>query len=91
MRYDATNHLVLVSVPPRVGTVLDLGCGRGEIGGALRAARGCSVVGVTRSEEDAAFARQVVDRVEVLDLNDCDLTPLGTFECVLCSHVLEHL
>ena len=91
MGYDSVNRPVLEQVPPGARSVLDLGCGGGAMGEVLKSARGCSVVGVTFDEDEAAQARRRLDRVEVLDLNACDPAGLGTFDCVLCSHVLGHL
>src|SRR5205823_9801714 len=49
------------------------------------------VVGVTYSKEEAALAARNLDRVIVCDLNDFDSENLGEFDCIVCSHVLEHL
>ena len=36
-------------------------------------------------------ARSVLDEVVSADLESADLTHLGTFDCIVCSHVLEHV
>lgn len=89
--YEAVNAAVLARVPAGTSTLLDLGCGTGAFGAAAKAATGCSVVGVTFSAGEAQRARLRLDRVEVADLDGFDPTPLGKFDCVVCSHVLEHL
>ena len=48
---------LLKKYAPRCETILDLGCGTGAHA-ALMAQRGCSVVGVDRSESMLAAARQ---------------------------------
>ena len=46
---------------------------------------------MTCSEEEAASARAILDEVVSTDLESADLTHLGTFDCIVCSHVLEHV
>lgn len=91
MIYQSINQAVFQRIPPGTRTLLDIGCGGGVFGAAAKAALSCNVVGVTYSEAEARQARLRLDRVEVADLNTCDLAALGEFDCVVCSHVLEHL
>lgn len=91
MAYDSINPAVLAAVPPGVKAVLDLGCGGGSLGAELKARHGCAVTGVTFDPEEAVVAEKRLDRVVTADLNDCPFTDLGRFDCVVCSHVLEHL
>lgn len=89
--YVSVNLPVLRSIPAAVGNLLDVGCGGGVFGAAVKSERGCAVVGVTYSDKEAEMARSHLDRVEVSDLNTMDPAPLGRFDCIVCSHVLEHL
>lgn len=91
MIYESVNPAVLRRIPEGTRSLLDVGCGGGVFGAAVKAALPCTVVGVTYSEAEAGHARQGLDRVVVADLNDFDPTPLGEFDCIVCSHVLEHL
>jgi SAM-dependent methyltransferase len=89
--YQSVNQAVLDSIPPHALSVLDIGCGGGLFGAALKASRSCTVLGVTFSEAEAELARARLDRVEVADLNSVDPAFLGRHDCIICSHVLEHL
>jgi len=91
MIYQSINSAVLGSVPYGTQTLLDIGCGGGAFGAAVKATMPCSVVGVTYSEAEGRLARQNLDHVAVADLNHFDPTSLGQFDCIVCSHVLEHL
>jgi SAM-dependent methyltransferase len=89
--YGSVNRAVLDRVPHHARRVLDVGCGNGLFGQALKAERGCTVVGVTYSRAEAEAARAVLDQVVLRDLADGSFDDLAWFDCVVCSHVLEHL
>lgn len=89
--YDAVNKTVLSLVPNSTTDVLDLGCGSGALGAALRNSRPCKVTGLTFSEDEAAVAETRIDRVILGDLNTFDFSALGDFDCIIMSHILEHL
>lgn len=91
MIYQSINLPVFRRVPAGALRLLDVGCGGGAFGAAVKDARECVVVGVTYSEAEAHQARQRLDEVVVADLNIFEPASLGLFDCVVCSHVLEHL
>jgi SAM-dependent methyltransferase len=89
--YSAVNIAVLCRVPASAKRLLDLGCGTGALGREFKEITDREVFGVTYSKEEAALAARNLDRVIVCDLNDFDPVDLGEFDCIVCSHVLEHL
>lgn len=82
---------VLAVVPAGVRDVLDVGCGGGALGRALRA-RGARVTGVEKEPAAAAAARERLDRVVEADVEK-DPLPFreGEFDCILYCDILEHL
>lgn len=89
--YEAVNTSVLTRIPQTTQRLLDLGCGSGAFGQHVKQEFACEVIGVTFSNEEALLASQHLDQVLVHDLNDFDPVELGLFDCIICSHVLEHL
>lgn len=92
LTYGSINAGIWSRVPMGSRQILDVGCGTGALGHALkRALPERRVVGITHSELEAELARGVLDHVVIADLEDYDFGGLGQFDCVICSHVLQHL
>jgi SAM-dependent methyltransferase len=91
MQYQALNQPVLSLIPGSAKRLLDLGCGTGSMGREIKRNIECEVVGVTYSEAEAASARVWLDQVVVSNLNEFEGQGLGAFDCIICSHILEHL
>jgi SAM-dependent methyltransferase len=76
------------------GRILDVGCGRGQLGEVARAL-GWEVWGVESSDEACDAAERRLDRVIRADLNDHDGVRRATggtsFDGLVFSDVLEHL
>jgi cyclopropane fatty-acyl-phospholipid synthase-like methyltransferase len=89
--YQAANPAVLGSIPRDAKRILDLGCGDGALGVALKGRGGCHITGVTCSEDEAVHARSRLDQVIVADLNHWQPEGLQPFDTIIASHVLEHL
>jgi len=80
-------------VPSEARRVLDVGCGAGALGAALREERGIEVMGLELSPGAAARARERLDAVVVADLDALDDLPFdrGSFDAMVFGDVLEHL
>jgi SAM-dependent methyltransferase len=91
MIYEALNVPVMARVPQTTKRLLDVGCGSGALGRKIKEELDCYVVGVTFSEAEAERAAGRLDEVLVCNLNSFKLPPTDQFDCIICSHVLEHL
>lgn len=89
--YGGLNEAVLSFVPRCAVRILDVGCGSGVFGERLRQERERYVVGITYSAQEAELAAKRLSQVYCADLTDFDFGPLGKVDCVILSHVLEHL
>lgn len=89
--YEGVNTSLLPLLPKTIDRLLDLGCGSGGLGHLIKSQISCDYVGVTYSKQEAEKAATLLDQVIIADLNTFDPLTLGKFDCVICSHVLEHL
>lgn len=80
-------------VPDGARRVLDVGCGAGALGAALREERGVEVMGLELSPDAAARARDRLDALVEADLDVLDDLPFerGSFDAMVFGDVLEHL
>jgi SAM-dependent methyltransferase len=89
--YTAFNKDVYNQIPDSAINILDVGCGNGALGQALKnnnANR--KVTGLTFFADEAKMATELLDSVVEVDLNG--EAPIFThlFDCIIFSHVLEH-
>src|SRR5829696_3740319 len=86
-----SNPQVLALVPSTAKKVLDVGCGAGDNAMHLQQ-RGVLVDGVTLSESEARIAEKYCRNVFVHDLEEGLPNLSGeVYDCVICSHVIEHI
>jgi methionine biosynthesis protein MetW len=94
--YTGDRPEVRALIPATATRVLDLGCGGGALGAALKRERDVEVVGVESDPEAAAAARERLDLIVEADLDDLATRPggldeLGRFDCLVAADSLEHL
>jgi GT2 family glycosyltransferase/2-polyprenyl-3-methyl-5-hydroxy-6-metoxy-1,4-benzoquinol methylase/glycosyltransferase involved in cell wall biosynthesis len=86
---------VAALVPLTARRILDVGCGAGALGAALKARSPESkVYGLEGNGEAAAQARKLLDGVAEVDLDRMEaVLPFDpqVFDCIICADVLEHL
>ena len=83
---------ILALVPGTARSVLDIGCGAGRLGKAIKARQQAEVVGIELNEDAAEAARTRIDQVFVGDVEAMDLPfPPGRFDAIVCGDILEHL
>ncbi|HVZ97552.1 MAG TPA: class I SAM-dependent methyltransferase [Chitinophagaceae bacterium] len=91
LAYSALNDMVLKNVPVSAIKILDVGCGTGMMGKALKEQyRNRIIYGITYSNKEAAIAEEFLDKVFVVDINNSVPGTNIKFDCILFSHVLEH-
>ena len=83
---------VVALVPETARRVLDIGCGAGRLGEAIKRRQQANVSGIEFDARAAAAARQRLDQVWAGDVEQLDLQiPPGSFDAIVCADVLEHL
>ncbi|MBM3498560.1 MAG: glycosyltransferase, partial [Armatimonadetes bacterium] len=83
---------LIALIPCEARIILDVGCGAGRMGEALKRRQPARVVGVEVVPEVAEEARQRLDEVIVGDVEALELPfPEAHFDCIVCGDILEHL
>jgi UDP-N-acetylglucosamine 2-epimerase len=79
-------------VPAAARRILDIGCGAGVVGAAIRARQPAVVWGIERDAGAAEVARTRLDEVFVGDIEQLEMPPdTAPFDCVVCADIIEHL
>lgn len=71
--------------------ILDVGCAAGELGRAFKQDGAVEVVGIERSAEAAALAKECIDQVFVSDVENFSLSlDDESFDYIIFADILEH-
>jgi glycosyltransferase involved in cell wall biosynthesis/2-polyprenyl-3-methyl-5-hydroxy-6-metoxy-1,4-benzoquinol methylase len=90
--YNFVRPELLALVPHDARRVLEIGCGAGRLGEALKARQACGVTGIELNPAAAEEAQLRLDRVVMADVESLDPDfQAGQFDCIVCGDVLEHL
>jgi GT2 family glycosyltransferase/2-polyprenyl-3-methyl-5-hydroxy-6-metoxy-1,4-benzoquinol methylase/tetratricopeptide (TPR) repeat protein len=90
--YEHVRPELLELVPKTARWVLDVGCGAGSLGAALKRRQEVRVVGVEFCQDVAQRAKSRLDEVHVGDVEALDFSFAdGLFDAIVCGDVLEHL
>jgi len=90
--YQNVRQDILPLVPRDARCILEVGCGAGMTGQALKERPGVFVAGIEIVAAAARQARQVLDDVVEGDIESMDLPyEKNSFDCIIAADVLEHL
>jgi predicted TPR repeat methyltransferase len=88
--FEQARPELVAQLPERLGRVLDVGCGAGGVGRALRD-RADFLAGIEVEAEVASAAREVYDQVLVGRVEDVIGEADGPFDTILAYDLIEHL
>lgn len=90
--HDLCRPEILERVPRDAKKILDLGCGTGALGKAVKQRQECICQGVELNKEAAAIAEKNLDNVWCDNLNRFDPKFLNQkYDCMVFADILEHL
>jgi 2-polyprenyl-3-methyl-5-hydroxy-6-metoxy-1,4-benzoquinol methylase len=89
--YQNTRPEVMELIPNEPNCVLELGCGEGVFGKALKKRYQCKVTGIELFDKAAQQAKKNLNMVFVDSLDTFDFSKLQTYDLIVANDVLEHL
>lgn len=90
--YKSARADILPLVPVKAQRVLDVGCGAGQLGQALKEQVNREVAGIELDQEAACIAATVLDQVICAPVESVVLEELGPpYDCIIFGDILEHL
>lgn len=82
---------LLAFVPVEARSMIELGCGEGALGHAVKQRQRCRVVGVELDRNAAAIARKRIDDVYQGDVEEVVSLLHEKFDCIVASEIIEHV
>ena len=90
--FEHSRPEILDLVPQAASVVLDVGCGAGHVGRALKKRQKCTVYGAEINRDAAERAEPHLDRVWHGDIQSMELDLAEeSLDVIICGDVLEHL
>lgn len=90
--HDLLRREILELIPFNAKRILDLGCGTGALGKALKERQSCHVTGIELNKEAAEIAKENLDTVLIDNLNRFDPTfTTNKYDCLIFADILEHV
>lgn len=90
--YSSEREEMLRFIPNDVHFVLEVGCGGGIFGSAVKRMSGAEVWGIEIDDEAASAAKAKLDKVIIGDVSEIiPNMPDKKFDCIVFNDVLEHL
>ena len=90
--YQFERPEVVALVPEHSRRILDVGCGAGRLGAAIKARQSTNVVGLELDPAAADLAKQSLDEVVLGNVEHANVEFAdASFDCVICADVLEHM
>lgn len=90
--HDLVRREILERVSPTAKFILDLGCGAGNLGAALKKRQKCTVHGIELSKGAAEYAAKNLDHIWCDNLNRFDPTFVKQkYDTLIFADILEHL
>lgn len=90
--HDHARPDVLQLVPEDAQRILDIGCGSGRLGAALKERQTCHVTGIEINAPACLQAGEVLDLALCWDVEQSlPSAAQDKYDCIICADVLEHL
>lgn len=90
--YKCLRDEMLEFIPPNSKKILDIGCGEGNFGIALKNNLNSEVWGIEINENAGKIAQKYLDKVIISDVFDSlSVLPDNYFDCLVFNDSLEHL
>lgn len=90
--YEQTRHDIAELIPTDAKTLLDIGCGSGQLGRFLKTRQDCHITGIEQEQLIAYQAATALDLVYCGDaLVQLDKFPNAQFDVIILADILEHI
>jgi len=90
--HDLPRREILALIPTTAKRVLDLGCGTGALGKALKERQNCHVTGVELNKDALQIAKSNIDICVCDNLNRYNPALAAVrYDCIILADILEHL